>query len=112
MTPVRRVTWIVGAPARGLLLGMIRVYRATFSGWLGGQCRFYPTCSHYAEDAIRIHGAAKGGLLATWRVLRCNPYGTGGIDHVRARAEKAGPPVASKTASYGGHAGVSDRVHA
>ena len=69
-------------PARWVLLGGIRVYRATLSGWLGGQCRFYPTCSHYAEDAIRTHGARQGSALATWRVLRCNPYGAGGVDHV------------------------------
>ena len=82
MNAARRVLWIAGAPARALLLGMIRLYRATLSGWLGGQCRFYPSCSHYAEDAIRAHGAIKGTALASWRVLRCNPFGKGGIDHV------------------------------
>ncbi len=82
MGGARRLTWIVGAPARALLLGLIRLYRMTLSGWLGGQCRFYPTCSHYAEDAIRTHGALKGSLLATWRVLRCNPFGKGGVDPV------------------------------
>jgi putative membrane protein insertion efficiency factor len=56
----------------------------TLSGWLGGQCRFYPTCSRYAEDAIRAHGAIKGAALATWRILRCNPFGKGGIEHVPA----------------------------
>jgi len=84
MTAVRRALWIAGAPARALLLGIIRLYRATLSGWLGGQCRFYPTCSHYAEAAIRAHGAIKGSALAAWRVLRCNPFGKGGIDHVPA----------------------------
>jgi putative membrane protein insertion efficiency factor len=82
MSRVRRVAWAAGAPARALLLGMIRLYRMTLSGWLGGQCRFYPTCSHYAEDAIRTHGAIKGAVLAAWRVLRCNPFGKGGIDPV------------------------------
>jgi putative membrane protein insertion efficiency factor len=82
MSRVRKVAWVAGAPARALLLGMIRLYRMTLSGWLGGQCRFYPTCSHYAEDAIRTHGAIKGSVLATWRVLRCNPFGKGGIDPV------------------------------
>jgi len=84
MKAARRALWIAGAPARALLLGLIRLYRATLSGWLGGQCRFYPTCSHYAETAIRAHGAIKGTALATWRVLRCNPFGKGGIDHVPA----------------------------
>lgn len=91
MNTVRRALWIAGTPARGLLIGLIRVYRATLSGWLGGQCRFYPSCSHYAEDAIRMHGATKGSILATWRVLRCNPFGKGGIDPV---------PLAHSTGAY------------
>jgi uncharacterized protein len=82
MSLLRRLLWVAGAPARALLIGGIEVYRATLSGWLGGQCRFYPTCSHYAEDAVRLHGALRGSALATWRVLRCNPYGAGGIDPV------------------------------
>ncbi|MGH2596113.1 MAG: membrane protein insertion efficiency factor YidD [Actinomycetota bacterium] len=71
-----------GAPIRALEVGLIRLYRATLSGWLGGQCRFYPSCSRYAEDAIRELGAVKGTFLAVWRVLRCNPFGSGGIDRV------------------------------
>ncbi|HUF58593.1 MAG TPA: membrane protein insertion efficiency factor YidD [Actinomycetota bacterium] len=74
--------WRAGAPARLLLLGAISLYRVTLSGWLGGQCRFSPTCSHYAADAIRTHGAARGSLLAARRVLRCNPFGRGGLDPV------------------------------
>ena len=73
---------------RGLLLAGIRLYRATLSGWLGGQCRFYPTCSAYAEEAIRARGAIRGSGLAIWRILRCNPFGAGGVDHVpKARRE-------------------------
>ncbi len=86
---IRRALWAAGAPVRGMLVMAIHVYRATLSGWMGGQCRFYPSCSHYAEDAIRRHGAVKGSGLAVWRVLRCNPFGGGGIDHVPER-----PPVA------------------
>ena len=80
---IRRALRTAGAPVRGLEIGLIRVYRATLSGWLGGQCRFYPTCSHYAEDAIREYGAVRGSALAAWRILRCNPFGAGGIDRVR-----------------------------
>ena len=83
---IRRGLWIAGGPARSLEIRLIRVYRATLSGWLGGQCRFYPTCSHYAEDAIRELGACKGTVFAIWRILRCNPFGDGGIDHVRGVA--------------------------
>ena len=79
---VRRVLWEIGAPFRLLLLGAISLYRLTLSGWLGGQCRFFPTCSRYAEEAIRTHGALKGSLLSARRVLRCNPFGRGGIDPV------------------------------
>ena len=83
---IRRAAWAAGAPVRALEIGLIHVYRATLSGWLGGQCRFYPTCSHYAEDAIRERGALRGTVMATWRILRCNPFGKGGIDHVRPNA--------------------------
>ena len=82
MSLARRIMWDAGAPARLALVGLIRLYRLTLSGWLGGQCRFSPTCSRYAEEAIRTHGATKGALLATRRVLRCNPFGRGGLDPV------------------------------
>jgi uncharacterized protein len=72
----------VGAPARWVLLAAIRAYSRFLSGWLGGQCRFAPTCSHYADEAIRRHGAARGSMMAVWRVARCNPYGRGGFDPV------------------------------
>ena len=77
---IRRAIRAAGAPVRALEIGLIRVYRAALSGWLGGQCRFYPTCSHYAEEAIREYGAVRGTVLAAWRILRCNPFGAGGID--------------------------------
>lgn len=89
MNHVHRIAWRAGAPARLVLLGLIRVYRVTLSGWLGGQCRFYPSCSHYAEDAIRMHGAVRGTFLAAWRIARCGPFTRGGVDHVP-------PPTRSK----------------
>lgn len=85
MNGFRRATWLAGAPFRALLIGVIRLYRATLSGWLGGQCRFHPTCSAYAEDAIRARGALAGSAFAAWRVLRCNPFGAGGIDPAPGR---------------------------
>ena len=84
MSHVHRIAWKAGAPARLALLGLIRLYRVTLSGWLGGQCRFYPTCSRYAEDAIRLHGALRGTLMAAWRIARCGPFTGGGVDHVPA----------------------------
>lgn len=80
----RRALWHAGAPARVILLGLIRLYRVTLSSTLGGQCRYYPSCSRYADDAIRGHGATKGALLALWRVLRCGPFTRGGVDHIPA----------------------------
>ena len=87
------------APAGSGLILAIRLYRTLLSGWLGGQCRFYPTCSQYAEDAIREHGAVRGVGMAAWRIARCNPYGRGGIDPVsaatRGRPLRKGTPCDS-----------------
>lgn len=88
MIAARRMLWASGLPARAALVAIIKTYRVVLSGWLGGQCRFAPTCSHYAEQAILTHGAIKGSALATWRVLRCNPYGKGGLDPAPAAARQ------------------------
>ena len=85
MMSLRRALWLAGTPVRLTLLSLIAVYRVTLSGWLGGQCRFSPTCSRYAEEAIRTHGAIRGSWLAAVRVLRCNPFGRGGLDPVPAQ---------------------------
>jgi putative membrane protein insertion efficiency factor len=79
------LVWNAGAPARFVLIGLVKAYRATLSGWLGSQCRFYPTCSRYAEEAIRTHGAVRGTLMTAWRIARCGPFTEGGVDHVPAR---------------------------
>ena len=73
------------SPLAWLLIGAVRVYRVTLSGWLGGRCKYYPSCSAYAEEALRVHGAIRGAALAAWRLLRCNPYSRGGVDHVSGR---------------------------
>jgi putative membrane protein insertion efficiency factor len=70
---------------RYLALPLLKVYRAVFSpvmAALGSECRFYPSCSHYAEEAYRIHGFAKGTALTAVRVARCSPLSTGGVDPV------------------------------
>ena len=71
-----------------LLLGAIRLYRRHVSPHLGPMCRYYPTCSVYAIEAIETHGALRGGLLALWRLLRCNPLSPGGYDPVPPKREK------------------------
>ena len=65
------------------LLGLIRLYQMTISRSLPqDSCRFYPSCSHYGYQAIYKYGIFKGSLMATWRVLRCNPFNPGGYDPV------------------------------
>lgn len=63
-----------------LLLFLIRIYRYTLSFWVGQHCRFYPTCSAYAESAIEQHGCMRGSFLALKRLLRCHPWHRGGED--------------------------------
>ena len=65
-----------------LLIGLIRVYRYFLSPLFGPSCRFYPTCSAYAAEAIDTHGAIKGSWLALRRILKCHPWHAGGIDPV------------------------------
>lgn len=65
-----------------VLIGLVRLYRLLFSAWVGGQCRFYPTCSVYAIEALERHGAAAGTYLGAARILRCQPWCEGGHDPV------------------------------
>ena len=58
----------------------MRVYQYTLRGFIGPNCRFCPSCSDYAVDALRAHGALRGGAKAGWRILRCNPWNAGGYD--------------------------------
>ena len=70
-----------GRAARLLLL-LVEGYRVLLSPLIGGHCRFWPSCSAYAEEAIRRHGARRGGALALARLLRCQPFHRGGVDPV------------------------------
>ena len=67
---------------RRVLLLLIRFYQRCISPGLPPRCRYIPTCSTYAVTAINRYGALKGGLMAVWRVLRCNPFSKGGYDPV------------------------------
>jgi hypothetical protein len=68
---------------RLVLLGLIRLYQASFSKTMpANTCLFYPSCSHYGYQAIYKKGVLKGGAMAIWRVLRCNPFNPGGYDPV------------------------------
>lgn len=81
---MRRWLWLAGAPVRLVILGVLNGYQRLVAPALGQRCRFYPSCSTYAEEAVRLHGAVKGSLLATWRVLRCSPLSAGGPDPIPA----------------------------
>lgn len=70
---------------RSLLLAVIRAYQKRISPLLGPRCRFHPTCSQYADEAIREYGAGRGSLMAIWRILRCQPFCKGGYDPVPPR---------------------------
>ena len=65
-----------------IALALIRFYRRAISPMLPPSCRFQPTCSEYAYEAINKYGILKGGRLAIWRILRCNPWGGSGYDPV------------------------------
>lgn len=70
---------------RRVLVALVRGYQLLFSAWIGPVCRYHPSCSHYALQALRQHGALGGSSLAAWRVLRCNPWSAGGDDPVPAQ---------------------------
>ena len=67
---------------RNFMIFWLRVYRRYISPLKPPMCRFHPTCSQYAIEAIGVHGVLRGGLLATWRLLRCQPFSKGGYDPV------------------------------
>lgn len=88
-TVVAAVRTVLGATVgRALVLlltGLIRIYQLTVSPLMAPTCRFHPSCSRYAVEALRTHGAAKGSVLAGWRLLRCHPWTPGGLDPVPER---------------------------
>jgi putative membrane protein insertion efficiency factor len=74
---------------RLVAIGAVHLYRWTLGPLLavlapapGGRCKYHPSCSAYALDAFRQYGALRGGVLAAWRLLRCNPWSHGGVDRV------------------------------
>lgn len=73
---------------RRVLIALVRGYRLLLSPWLGSQCRFEPTCSAYALDALQRHGALGGSLLTVGRIARCHPWCAGGHDPVPEQAPR------------------------
>ena len=66
-----------------LAIGLVYVYRWTVSPLLGNRCKYHPSCSQYALDALREYGFVNGAILAGWRLLRCNPWSHGGVDYAK-----------------------------
>lgn len=74
---------MLGESLGRLMIACIHYYQRHISPHLGSQCKFLPTCSHYAVEAIQRYGPFKGFRMAVWRILRCNPFGKGGYDPVK-----------------------------
>jgi putative membrane protein insertion efficiency factor len=72
------------------MIGAVRAYQLVLRPVIGANCRFHPHCSAYAIEAIKVHGALRGGALAGWRVLRCNPWSEGGYDPVPPARQDGG----------------------
>ncbi|MCW2949078.1 MAG: hypothetical protein JWN41_91 [Thermoleophilia bacterium] len=85
-------------PKRAPLTSVLRVSRETVlapvhawrivSRFLPARCRYHPSCSTYALTAVRRHGVFLGAVLSVWRILRCNPWSAGGVDHVPAKIDR------------------------
>jgi putative membrane protein insertion efficiency factor len=78
----RIAEWIIRLPSLALI-GVIMFHRRFLSRFTPPTCRFTPTCSRYALDAVRRYGVIRGGWLGIWRVMRCNPFHPGGYDPLR-----------------------------
>ena len=78
MTPLDKLSELM----KKIVILPIIFYKKFISPCFPARCRYYPTCSSYAVEAIKKHGAVKGVILGAWRILRCNPFARGGVDHV------------------------------
>ncbi len=87
-------------PLKWLMIAFIRAWRAVISPLYGNVCRYYPSCSAYGLEAVHVHGSIKGGGLTIWRIMRCNPWSSGGYDPV---------PGTPGRRSLGGRAGRTRR---
>ena len=84
---------------KALFLAPIRLYQRVLSPLMPARCKYHPTCSEYAAQAVRMHGVTRGLVLAAWRLLRCNPLSNGGIDRVEDQRVFKARPAAQSGAS-------------
>jgi uncharacterized protein len=66
-----------------LVVGLVLAYRYTLGALFPASCKYHPSCSRYAVEALREYGLVRGSVLAGWRLVRCNPWSRGGVDHAR-----------------------------
>jgi uncharacterized protein len=81
---MRTTMWSIVLFPRNILIGVLKVYRAIISPLYGDVCRYYPSCSRYAMEAIQHHGVFRGVWLGSRRLARCHPWASGGIDDIPA----------------------------
>lgn len=86
---------------RYLGIGLVHLYRFTLGLFVTGRCKYHPSCSQYAIDALRTYGLTRGSILAGWRLLRCNPWSHGGVDRAEDQTlfEKPRPTEARRRAA-------------
>lgn len=80
-------------PVSSALIYLVRWYQKTISAGTPRRCKYQPTCSQYAIDSIKIHGVLKGTILFSWRILRCNPWSSGGVDWVPEKGKWPSKPL-------------------
>ncbi len=107
--PVVVGQWLWRLP-RLLLIGVVRVYQGAISPLLGPSCRFTPTCSQYAVQALSRYGAVRGSILAAWRILRCHPWGGHGFDPPRWFGETPDRRAGETEAPADRNADATERV--
>lgn len=91
------VTSAVGQAVQKFLIGVVKAYRLLLSPWLGSACRFEPTCSVYALQALETHGAGLGSYLTLKRLGRCHPWCDGGLDPIPPKAPETAAPIEKPT---------------
>jgi putative membrane protein insertion efficiency factor len=104
----------VSAAVAAVLIFLIRAYQSVHVAFFRGSCRFHPTCSHYALEAIQLHGPGRGSLLAAWRIVRCQPFCKGGFDPVpepRTRPDARDVSHPASTSFSGSGESVSHAAH-
>lgn len=103
MSSVRRVLpRFLADPLRYPLIGLLRAYRLLISPLYGQVCRYHPSCSAYALEAVTVHGSLKGSWLAMRRLARCHPWASGGYDPVpRPRTSPSSPDAVGSTTTQG-----------